>query len=734
MNPIKPRSSFRRRIIIAAVLIATALGGAYLGFEGGGVSGRANQPSAATDSEVSTEVEDDEVAELNAGHAASPKTDALSTVAESATVARRSGFAGLTDEQLARFLPRGISRVDGMGGKGFNRQVKSGGIWFPVFDVSKAKDSPDDEDYDPSKVDLAEIALTISSPPPAPGNVGMPYQHVFSAVGGTPPYQWSIQGLDGSGFDFDPHTGVLVGQSDDPVTLSLSVVVDDAEGGTASTANLLAIQPSEPLQFATYHLPVGVLGEAYSATVSAVGGVPPYRWELLNGEGIWSCDESSGVISGQPTVAGETEVSITLEDAQKTKVQAQFIVKVTEGLEIITEAPLPPAAPGAPYQFSFEAAGGTPPYQWSVDGTLFPGWRLSSDGVVQGNAPSVEGLRRVTVVVNDADGRSYRKPFDLAVRKGLIAIASKEKVGLAWQPIAILRSIGEPVAGFSVTRRSGAGEVEIYRGVGNNVIDQGLIIGATYEYTLNVWTTDGGRLPYAAAQVQVMPMSLNRASNGMADPFADRVKNYAPLNAAAYGASGIPANVVGPPDGRDTFTPAYRSTEVASLNASNRAGGSIVLEFTDNIIAAGPGADFTIFENVMFEGGDPNKRFMEPAIVEVALFEGEWYRFPTSVNPPADGTVNLANPGYYGQGFAGINATTGDDPTDPNRSGGDSFDLDALRVPDLNWVRFIRITSTGDQVRLDDRGIPIQHTATNNALSGAGSSGFDLDAAAAVHP
>ncbi|MCB1209582.1 MAG: hypothetical protein KDK97_09660, partial [Verrucomicrobiales bacterium] len=130
----------------------------------------------------------------------------------------------------------------------------------------------------------------------------------------------------------------------------------------------------------------------------------------------------------------------------------------------------------------------------------------------------------------------------------------------------------------------------------------------------------------------------------------------------------------------------------------------------------------------------PNKRFMEPAVVEVALFEGEWYRFPTSVNPPADGAVNLANPAYYVQGFAGINATTGDDPTDPNRSGGDSFDLDALRVPDLSWVRFIRITSTGDRVRLDDGGIPIQHTATNNALSGAGSSGFDLDAAAAVHP
>ncbi|MCB1211401.1 MAG: hypothetical protein KDK97_18895, partial [Verrucomicrobiales bacterium] len=358
MTAIKPRSSHRRRIVIAAVLIATALGGAYLGFEGGGVSDTAKQKIGAANSADGSESIDEDAIGADEANDLGPKTDALSSLPENAGAARRSGFAGLTDEQLARFLPRGISRFDGMGGKGFNRQVKSGNIWFPVFDVSKAKDSPEDEDYDPSKVDLAEIALTISSPPPAPGSVGMSYQHVFSAVGGTPPYRWRVQGLDSSGFEFDPQTGVLSGQSDDPVTLSISVSVDDAEGASVSSSNVLVMQPSEPLQIATFQLPVGTLGEAYSVAVNAVGGVPPYQWELAGGEGAWSCDAGTGVVSGQPTVAGETEITITVEDSQKTKVQTQFTMRVTEGLEILTEAPLPPAAPGAPYQFAFDAVGG----------------------------------------------------------------------------------------------------------------------------------------------------------------------------------------------------------------------------------------------------------------------------------------------------------------------------------------------------------------------------------------
>jgi hypothetical protein len=127
---------------------------------------------------------------------------------------------------------------------------------------------------------------------------------------------------------------------------------------------------------------------------------------------------------------------------------------------------------------------------------------------------------------------------------------------------------------------------------------------------------------------------------------------------------------------------------------------------------------------------------MEPAIVSVALFEDQWYRFPIDIVPPAttSSTNPTTDPFYYNRGFAGRNATTGSNPTDPQQSGGDSFDLSALKIPGLTWVRYIKIQSTGHNVLRDDfGGHPVQHPTTLGATTGTSSSGFDLDAITAIH-
>ena len=183
--------------------------------------------------------------------------------------------------------------------------------------------------------------------------------------------------------------------------------------------------------------------------------------------------------------------------------------------------------------------------------------------------------------------------------------------------------------------------------------------------------------------------------------------------------------------------PASLPTQIASLHARVGAGGSVVLEFTNNIVELGPGADFTVFENVFFVNGNGDDRFMEPAVVWVALFSDQWFRFPIDVVPPATGgELKLNDPFYYSRGFAGRNPTTGSDPTNPGVSGGDPFNINELGVPGLTWIRYIRIQSTGDNYWRDDpEGDPVRHPPgpQNSALSGGGSSGFDLDAVSAAH-
>jgi len=174
------------------------------------------------------------------------------------------------------------------------------------------------------------------------------------------------------------------------------------------------------------------------------------------------------------------------------------------------------------------------------------------------------------------------------------------------------------------------------------------------------------------------------------DPWADGspAVEYGP--GAGYGQSYYPENILGPPDPDATPTaPSFGEDNLLTLGKD----GWVVLEFTDNSIINEPGADFTVFENVMDTGSG---YFQECAFVEVSQDGQYWIQFPWN-----ETTLD---------GLAGLMPTTGEDPTDPSVSGGDQFDLEDIG---LEWVRFVRLTDCGDAVA--DGGL------------------FDLDAVAAVN-
>ncbi len=640
----------------------------------------------------------------------------------------------------------------GVGGEGIHRAVRHDGVWFPVFTMAGGSGRLPGRGGGGEN----ELPLYITSGSPPRYRVGEAVSYQFEAVGGVEPRVWEIA-IDAPGFTIDPGTGLFTGGSEIELALDLEVFVRDAEGAEDSASYTLVIDQGQPLAIETATLPEGVTGEAFVADLSASGGLAPYRWSAPGGlpEGF-GLDVDSGRLAGVSSVGVDREIEIRVVDAGGEERLASFPLRIASTMQFLTPRQLPTASPGSPWRQEFRVEGGVPPYQYRIAGGNLPfgadglTWNLSIDGVLEGIAPVVESAHRFTVEVADSSGVIEGKEFLLPVRRLLIVVPSREKAGLAWSPGELGRQFGAVIAGVTVTRSESpdpdAPGLVVYQGGGSNFVDRGLATGGVYHYALHVHPASGGEpVEFGRASARILPFTRGRASAGVsADAFADTVKVFRPLAGGGHGAGFLPHNVTGPPDGRGTHAPASLAGEVLSLHARDAefslspdaAGGSVVLAFEDNIVELGPGEDFTVFENVFFIGGDPNRRFMEPAIVSVALFEGEWFRFPIDVVPPAgpSSTPMEMDPFYYNRGFAGRNATTGDDPTDPARSGGDSFDIDQLGISGLTWIRYIRIQSTGHQAIRDDfGGDPVRHLDMLGSISGEGSSGFDLDAVSAVN-
>jgi len=183
------------------------------------------------------------------------------------------------------------------------------------------------------------------------------------------------------------------------------------------------------------------------------------------------------------------------------------------------------------------------------------------------------------------------------------------------------------------------------------------------------------------------------------DPYVDRIVAFEPGEGAGFGKDKLPDIVLGAPRGHGKLEP---SDHVLSLGK----GGKITLEFVDNEVFDAEGPDFIIFENAFLKapGDDPGNGFFELAKIEVSADGKEWTEFPYDT---------VSRKGCAGHHPVLANPDENDiDPTDPEKAGGDSFDLKDVG---LTMIRFVRITDL------------------DNATGAGGTMGFDLDAVAAVH-
>lgn len=182
-------------------------------------------------------------------------------------------------------------------------------------------------------------------------------------------------------------------------------------------------------------LPEAEVDEPYTATLVAAPLTCPCTWAVTSGSlppGL-GLEASTGVISGEPTTAGNYAFFVTVTDTTGTSPQQGFIINVTQTPLSFLTTSLPDATEGSSYSEHVNVTGGTSPYTWDIiSGSLPDGLTLtSSTGLIHGTPDSdTAGSYSFTIEVTDSSTSplSAQRSFGLFVEEGtfdsVISVAS----------------------------------------------------------------------------------------------------------------------------------------------------------------------------------------------------------------------------------------------------------------------------------------------------------------------
>lgn len=237
------------------------------------------------------------------------------------------------------------------------------------------------------QVGSGSIPLAVVDQDPPAAEFGRAYGTFLVAVGGKPPYAWTLR-PDARlpiGLALAPD-GELEGRATEVGEFTFFVECADSAGTKAARELKLKVVNPSSLQVATTRFPQGLVTKQFSVTLQAVGGTAPYDWSLVRfqqlpenatekpGEPLTAFPENFGVrldtgaageryFRGVPAQAGLYSITLKVTDGSGTEDQTTILWRVTydEGLSIVTTM-LPEAFAGHEYKarLSTNVPPGTP--------------------------------------------------------------------------------------------------------------------------------------------------------------------------------------------------------------------------------------------------------------------------------------------------------------------------------------------------------------------------------------
>jgi hypothetical protein len=392
------------------------------------------------------------------------------------------------------------------------------------------------------------ITITTTGLKPWTKDVGG-YSETLQASGGDGNYTWSIvsgnlpNGLSLSGNQI---TGKITGTPTLAGDYTFTLRVTDGTG--AYKEKEYTIRINAPLQITTDSLPNGTQGVAYSLGISYTGGTAPYTWSATGLPNGLNIDGVTGVISGVPTQAGQSTVTITLQDATGAQVQKSYTLNIYEPVTIMTTS-LRAGIVDSSYSETLRAEGGRKPYTWSIaEGSLPRGLDLAPQtGVISGK-PTAIGEYNFTVKVTDANG----------------SVATKGLSIMVYNPITItttgLKPWTKDVGGYSETLQASGGDGNYTWSIVSGNLPNGLSLSGNQitgkitgtptlagDYTFTLRVTDGT----GAYQEKEYTIRINAPLQIMTDSLPNGTQGVAYSLGISYTGGTAPYtwNATGLPDG-----------------------------------------------------------------------------------------------------------------------------------------------------------------------------------------
>jgi hypothetical protein len=211
---------------------------------------------------------------------------------------------------------------------------------------------------------------------------------------------------NGTGGEYDITITATNGVSPDAQTVTHLVVNEAPELTGPTNARLVA----------TFAGNVAYSADGYpGAAISAAGPIPSGLTFHDNGNG-------TAQISGTPDLGtdGTYAITITAHNGIDPDAVVHLTLVIAPPLTITTTS-LPNAPVGTPYGASVVAAGGLPPYVFTLDsGTLPAGLSLAADGSISGTPTGPTGTASFVVRVTDSadPAQTFTKPLSITVVKG----------------------------------------------------------------------------------------------------------------------------------------------------------------------------------------------------------------------------------------------------------------------------------------------------------------------------